>query len=73
MIIFGTKWVKTSKREPINLECPFCGHEHVNRASYLRCVHIYWIPLIPFKKAILAKCPNCKELTYCDERIGNRL
>lgn len=63
MIIFGTKFVRISDTQMVEMDCPSCHQtEYMTLAKYMNFFHIYWIPLIPLGKKMLYKCPNCKEL-----------
>lgn len=61
MIIYG--WSsKSLKQAPLeNYECDYCGEKRSVLVIFARYVHIFWIPLFPFKKSAIIVCTTCKK------------
>lgn len=62
MIIYGWN-AKNIKQAPIENECVNCGEKHAQIAIFSYYVHIFWIPLFPYKKSAQIVCSNCKHAT----------
>ncbi|TRX54279.1 zinc-ribbon domain-containing protein [Fulvivirga sp. M361] len=63
MIIYG--WNnKTIKQAPLeNMACDNCQEQNLFLTIYSKYVHIFWIPLFPFKKSALMHCGHCQKAT----------
>lgn len=62
MIIYG--WNnRVIKEAPIdNIPCEHCGNEKFMVKILGHYVHIFWIPLFPYKKQGLLECNQCKSV-----------
>jgi len=58
MIIYGTKTFDL-KTATFPFACSSCGHERQQIYVHRTFFSLYYIPLIPFKKIGLIKCPMC--------------
>ncbi len=61
MIIYGWN-SKNIKQAPLGeaFECPDCHHRHSVLAIFASYVHIFWIPLFPYRKQAQIICMNCE-------------
>lgn len=61
MIFYGTRATSLGE-ENINETCPACGTPNsVHMAIFQKYAHIYWIPLLPYKKTGATVCTHCKQ------------
>jgi len=72
MIIYG--WNnRVIKEAPIdNISCEHCGNEKFKVKILGHYVHIFWIPLFPYKKQGLLECDHCKSVVS-DHQLANQL
>ena len=63
MIIYGwnSKNIKQAELESYN--CPECGEKKSVIAIFAHYVHIFWIPLFPYKKSASIVCSHCQLAT----------
>lgn len=63
MIIYGwnTKTIKEASLD--NYECPNCNQKQSVLLLFARYVHIFWIPVFPYKKSAVIVCAHCKKET----------
>ncbi len=60
MIIYGTQAADLGTTQVLNEVCPFCGEQgQIVLTAYRKHAHIFWIPLFPFRKKVVAQCQNC--------------
>lgn len=60
MIIYGWN-TKNIKQAPIDFyECPNCKEKKSVLAVFASYVHIFWIPLFPYRKSAEIHCVNCQ-------------
>lgn len=60
MIIYGWN-SKSLKQAPLeNFECPSCKEKNSVLLITAHYVHVFWIPLFPYKKAADIVCPSCQ-------------
>lgn len=59
MIIYGWN-AKKIKQAPIENACVNCGEKNAKIAIFSYYVHVFWIPLFPYKKSAQLVCSNCK-------------
>lgn len=63
MIIYGWN-AKNIKQAPLdNYECTNCHQQQSVIVIFARYVHIFWIPVFPYKKTAVIVCTNCKHET----------
>ncbi|NOS90324.1 MAG: zinc-ribbon domain-containing protein [Cyclobacteriaceae bacterium] len=63
MIIYGWN-SKNIKQAPLeNYECSNCQQKQSVIAIFAKYVHIFWIPVFPYKKTAVIVCTNCKRET----------
>ena len=60
MIIYGTNG-SLVRTEPVpGVPCPACTNaEQMQFSVFSRYAHVYWIPLAPYTKPIVAQCHHC--------------
>ena len=63
MIIYGwnSKNIKQAELEAYN--CPECGEKQSAIAIFSHYVHIFWIPIFPYKKSAKIACGHCQLAT----------
>lgn len=72
MIIYGWN-SRTIKEAPIEkLPCVHCGEEAVKAKIGVSYVHIFWIPLFPFKKSGQFECGQCKNI-IADSKLNETM
>ena len=59
IIIFGTRSKKFSGKSIQSLTCPNCGDNSHNTFGIIRYFHIFWIPVLPFRKLAGVECQHC--------------
>ncbi len=60
MIVYGWN-AKNIKQAPLeNYECPNCQQKQSVIVIFAKYVHLFWIPVFPFKKTAVIVCTNCK-------------
>lgn len=66
MIIYGWN-SKNIKQAPIeNHKCGYCGDKNSQLAVIAQYFHIFWIPLLVYRKSIHVVCMSCK--LYLEEK-----
>ena len=60
MIVYGwnAKIIKQASLE--SYECPGCQQKQSDLIIAAKYIHIFWIPVFPFKKTALIVCKNCR-------------
>ncbi|WP_426060245.1 hypothetical protein [Hymenobacter sp. B1770] len=61
MIVYGTNGahVRTTLLPGVN--CPSCAAaETLQLSLFSRYVHIYWVPVLPYSKPVVAQCGHCQ-------------
>lgn len=62
MIVYGTKGSNLRNGKIINTNCPNCNEvTSMVYSSFAKYVHIYWIPMIPYKKLTFVECDACRK------------
>lgn len=60
MIIYGTRNVVLAEEELPNVTCSSCGAESPHLiSSFGTHFHVFWIPLLPFRRRTVAMCRSC--------------
>ncbi|GJM27378.1 MAG: hypothetical protein DHS20C17_00130 [Cyclobacteriaceae bacterium] len=71
MIIYGWNSKNIKQAELDAYQCPKCGEKKSVLAIFAHYLHIFWIPLFPFKKSAKIVCAHCQldteEKTLPDE------
>lgn len=63
MIVYGWN-AKNIKQAPLeNYECPQCQQKQSVLVIFAKYVHIFWIPVFPYKKTAVIVCNNCRKET----------
>lgn len=62
MIIFGTSKERTKYSEDLYPStCPYCRQQNSMTANvYMRYAHVWYIPIFPVGKRLVATCSHCK-------------
>jgi len=59
MIIYGWNG-RTLKEGPLkNYECPSCGEKNSHVVVVAQYIHVFWIPIFVYKKAVHVVCMSC--------------
>lgn len=66
MIIYGWN-AKNIKQAPLENECINCGEKNAQIAIFSYYIHIFWIPLFPYKKKAQIVCSNCQNVQEEDD------
>lgn len=60
MIVYGWS-AKNIKQAPLeNYVCPNCQQKQSVIVIFAKYVHLFWIPVFPYKKTAVIVCTNCK-------------
>ncbi|OON67653.1 hypothetical protein [Hymenobacter sp. CRA2] len=61
MIIYGTNGSHV-RTEPLpGVACPACHTaDRMHASVFSRYIHIYWVPLLPYRKPAVALCQHCQ-------------
>jgi hypothetical protein len=63
MIVYGWN-AKNIKQAPLETyECPQCQQKQSVLVIFAKYVHIFWIPVFPYKKSAVIVCNHCKKET----------
>ncbi len=69
MIVYGWN-SKNIKQAPLeNYACPNCQQNDSHIVIVAKYVHIFWIPVFPYKKSALVFCNQCKHETQDEKAI----
>lgn len=69
MIIYGWN-SKIIKQAPLeNYPCPNCQRNESHMIILAKYVHIFWIPVFPYKKSAMVFCTQCKLETHDEHAI----
>jgi hypothetical protein len=61
MIVYGTNGAHVRNTPLPGMSCPNCATpEALQLSLFSRYVHIYWVPLLPYSKPVLAQCSHCQ-------------
>jgi hypothetical protein len=62
MIFYGTNGSHVRTAPLPGVACPNCATpDSLNASVFSRYAHIYWIPLFPYSKPIVAQCSHCQQ------------
>lgn len=62
MIVYGTR-AKSLLTESVRGTCPNCGADNrLVMVSYVKYVHVFWIPFFPFQHSAVCECANCHQV-----------
>lgn len=67
MVIYGTNSPKTKSSPFPNHQCTNCGREETHVIIRSHYFHVFWIPIIPFKKSLKIVCASCKHINKPSE------
>ena len=68
MIIYGTRASTIGQMAVPNASCAHCQNQNTQRvAIFGRYAHVFWIPLFPIGKVVVAECSHCKRTLEKDE------
>lgn len=68
MIFFGSR-SRTITGPDLMFPCDHCGHMQHVVGGIQRYFHVYWIPVFPTSKDVIASCLHCKRTRYGSELI----
>lgn len=69
MIIYGWS-AKNLKQAPLeNYPCPQCQRNESLLVILAKYIHIFWIPVFPYKKSAMVFCTQCKLETHDENAI----
>lgn len=62
MIIFGTSNERVKYQEPLHFgNCPHCNqHNTLTAFVMMRYTHVWYLPVFPLAKRVVATCTHCK-------------
>ena len=61
MIIYGTNGALVRTAPMPSVACPSCAAPGTMQLSlFSRYVHIYWVPVLPYSKPVVAVCSHCQ-------------
>jgi hypothetical protein len=61
MIIYGTNGSLRRSEPAPGLVCPACSNpDRMQLSVFSRYAHVYWLPLFPYSKPVVAQCGHCK-------------
>jgi hypothetical protein len=61
MIIYGTNGSLRRSEPAPGLVCPACATpDRMQLSVFSRYAHIYWVPLFPYSKPVVAHCEHCQ-------------
>jgi len=62
MIFYGTNGAHVRTAPLPDVACPSCDTAgSLNVSVFSRYAHIYWIPLFPYSKPLVAQCSHCQQ------------
>jgi hypothetical protein len=68
MIIYGTNGSRVRTEPAPGMACPACSNaEQMKVTVFSRYAHVYWIPLVPYTKPVVAECTQCRGWWELDE------
>lgn len=68
MLIYGNRATKTGHQSLFGVKCPNCQtRDSLEMYSFSRYVHLFWIPLFPYKKEAVTQCNHCKQVLHKKE------
>ena len=69
MIVYGWN-SRNLKQAPLqNYQCPNCQQSESHIVILAKYVHIFWIPVFPYKKSAIVFCTQCKHETHDENAI----
>jgi hypothetical protein len=61
IVFYGTKGKVVGGPQKQGVACASCGNTTQGTFGVIRYFHIFWIPVLPYKKEVGTECPQCKQ------------
>lgn len=68
MLIYGKRASRLFQKDVHGITCKHCQNADIHRITiFSNYAHVYWVPLFPLGKPIVAECQHCKKTIAYDE------